>query len=193
VSSQVHWAAAIAAKSPLYKADAGTALVAEATRAAAAGGEGDEGRGPLQEDASVALVADATCAAAAGSEEEGGAGLGLPPRQAVAEDPMGSFSSATTEGGGRDRASAITFTFPGLCLTSEVSSARKASCRWTLAVHGSETLYRACVSGLWSVRMWKRRPSSRYLMWRTLRKAASSSLSKAEYFNCLTSRREVSR
>jgi hypothetical protein len=57
VSSQVHWAAAIAAKSPLYKADAGTALVAEATRVAAAGGEGDEGRGPLQEDASVALVA----------------------------------------------------------------------------------------------------------------------------------------
>ncbi len=124
----------------------------------------------------MALVADATCAAAAG-----GAGLGLPPRQAVAEDPMGSFSSATTEGGGRDRASAITFTFPALCLTSEVSSARKASCRWTQAVHGSETLYRACVSGLWSVRMWKRRPSSRYLMWQMLRKAASSSLSKAEY------------
>ncbi len=70
----------------------------------------------------MALVADATCAAAAGSEEEGGAGLGLPPRQAVAEDPEGSFSSATTKGGGRDRASAITFAFPVLCLTSEVIS-----------------------------------------------------------------------
>ena len=100
MSAQVRWAAAMAAKSPLKKGEAGAALVAEATRAAAAGGD-DAGR----------------------------AGLGLPPCQAVAEDPWGSFTSATAEGGGRDKASATTFAFPEMCLTSEVSSARKASCR----------------------------------------------------------------
>ncbi len=46
---------------------------------------------------------------------------------------------------------------------------------------------KACVSGLWSVRMWKRRPSSRYRKWRTLKNAASSSLSNAEYFSCVES------
>ncbi len=55
----------MAAKSPLKKGEAGAALVAEATRAAAAGGEDEEGRGPLGEDAGAALVAGATCAAAA--------------------------------------------------------------------------------------------------------------------------------
>jgi hypothetical protein len=119
----------MAAKSPLKKGEAGAALVAEATRAAAAGGEGEEGRGPLDEAAGAALVAVATRAAAAGGDDAGRAGLGLPPCQAVAEDPWGSFTSATAEGGGRDKASATTFAFPEMCLTSEVSSARKASCR----------------------------------------------------------------
>ena len=143
----------MAAKSPLTKGEAGAALVAEATRAAAAGGEGEEGRVPLGGDAGAALVADATCAAAAGGDDEGRTGLGLPPCQAVAEDPGGAFTSATAEGGGRDKALATTFALPAMCLTSEVSSARKDSCRWTLAVHGSETRCRACVSSLWSVRM----------------------------------------
>ena len=98
-------------------------LVAEATRAAAAGGGDEEGRGPLEEDAGVALVAGATCAAAAGGDDEGRAGLGLPPCQAVAEDPGGAFTSATAEGGGRYKASATTFAFPTMCLTSEMSSA----------------------------------------------------------------------
>ncbi len=35
----------MAAKYPLKKGEAGTALVADATRAAAAGGEGEEGEG----------------------------------------------------------------------------------------------------------------------------------------------------
>ncbi len=49
-------------------------LVAEATRTAAAGGEGEEGRGPLGGDAGAALVADATCAAAAGGDDVGRTG-----------------------------------------------------------------------------------------------------------------------
>jgi hypothetical protein len=89
----------------------GAALAAEAARAAAAGGEGEEGRGPLREDAGAALVADATCASAAGGDDEGEAGLGLPPCQAVAEDPEGSFTSGTAEGGRRDKASATRFAF----------------------------------------------------------------------------------
>ncbi len=131
----------MAAKSPLKRGEVGAALVAEATRAAAAGGEGEEGRGPLVEDAGAALVAGAICAAAAGGDVEGRTGLGLPPCQAVAEDPGALLHQ-------RDKASATTFAFPAMCLTSEVSSARKDSCRWTLAVHGSETRCRACVSGL---------------------------------------------
>ncbi len=58
----------MAAKSPQKKGEASEALVAEATRAAAAGGGDEEGRGPLEEDAGAALVADATCAAAAGGD-----------------------------------------------------------------------------------------------------------------------------
>ncbi len=119
----------MAAKFPLKKGEAGAALVADATRAAAAGGEGVEGRGSPDEVAGAALVAVATCAAAAGGGDAGRTGLGLPPCQAVAEDPWGSFTSATAEGGGRDKVSAATFAFPETCLTSEVSSARKASCR----------------------------------------------------------------
>ncbi len=102
----------MAAKSPLKKGEAGAALVAVATRAAAAGGEGEERRGPLGEDAGVALVAGATCAANAGGDGEGRTGLGLPPCQAVAEDPGAAFTSAAAEGGGRDKASATTFAFP---------------------------------------------------------------------------------
>ncbi len=100
-------------------------LVAEATRAAAAGGGDEEGRGPLEEVTGAALVAGATCAAAAGGDDEGRTGLGLPPCQAVAEDPGGAFTSATAEGGGQDKASATTFAFPAMCLTSEVSSTEK--------------------------------------------------------------------
>jgi len=79
--------------------------------------------------------------------------FGLPPCRAIARDPEGSFTLATAEGGGRLRASATTLALPGTCLTSEVSSARKDSCRWTRGVQGSETLCRAWVRGLWSDRM----------------------------------------
>jgi hypothetical protein len=74
--------------------------------------------------------------------------FGLSPCWAVARDPGGSFTLATAEGGGRLRASATTLALPGTCLTSEVSSARKDSCRWTQGVQGSETLCRAWVRGL---------------------------------------------
>ena len=87
------------------------------------------------------------------SGTEGGEVFGLPPCRAIARDPEGSFTLATAEGGGRLRASATTLALPGTCLTSEVSSARKDSCRWTRGVHGSETLCRAWVRGLWSDRM----------------------------------------
>jgi hypothetical protein len=70
VSGQVHWAADMAAKSPLPKEDAGVALVAVATCAAATSDK-------VEEDDS-----------------------GLPPCQEVAGDPWGSFIPATTEGGG---------------------------------------------------------------------------------------------
>ncbi len=93
MSAQVRWAAAMAAKSPLKKGVAGAALVADATRAAAAGGEGEEGRGSLDEVAGALLVAVATRAAAAGGGDAGRTGLGLPPCQAVAEDPWGSYIS----------------------------------------------------------------------------------------------------
>jgi hypothetical protein len=63
------------------------------------------------------------------SGTEGGEVFGLPPCRAIARDPVGSFTLATGEGGWRLRASATTLALPGTCLTSEVSSARKDSCR----------------------------------------------------------------
>jgi hypothetical protein len=93
----------MAAKSPLKKGEAGAALVAEATRAAADGSEGGEGRGPPEEVAGAELVADATCAAAAGGDDDGRTGLGLPPCQAVAEDPWGSLHQQPPRGAGGTR------------------------------------------------------------------------------------------
>jgi hypothetical protein len=104
-------------------------LVAEATRAAAASDEGEEGEGLLQVHTGAALVADATCAAPAGGEDKKEDGSSLTPCQAVAGDPEGSLKPATAKGGGRDKVSATMFAFPAMCLTSDVSSAKKASCR----------------------------------------------------------------
>ena len=58
-----------------------------------------------------------------------------------------------------------------------------ASCRCCLGVQGSETLWRAANNGLWLVHSRNCRPSRAYLKWRMAVKAASSSLSKAEYFH----------
>ncbi len=63
------------------------------------------------------------------SGNEGVEVFGLPPCRAVARDPVGSFTLATAEGGGRLSASATTLALPGTCQRSEVSSARKDSCR----------------------------------------------------------------
>ena len=93
--------------------------------------------------APAAAVAVGCC-----SGTEGGEVFGLPPCRAIARDPEGSFTLAFAEGGGPLRASATTLALPGTCLTSEVSSARKDSCRWTRGVHGSETLCRAWVRSL---------------------------------------------
>jgi hypothetical protein len=106
------------------------------------------------------VVMDATLTAATNSVEDPGSEEG--------EDsslPPGLFTLATVEGGRRESASAITLALPGMCLTSDVSSARYDSWRCTCGVHGSNILCRACVSGLWSDRMYNFLPSNIY--WNT--------------------------
>jgi hypothetical protein len=85
-------------------------------------------------------------------------------------------------GGGRLKASATTFSWPGVCLMSDVNSAMKESCRCWRADQGGVVRNRDVTSGLWSVSRRKRRPSSRNLKCLTALKAASNSLSKVEYF-----------
>ncbi len=72
-------------------------------------------------------------------------------------------------------AATTTFSWPGVCLMSDVSSAMKESCRCGVVRNMDVT------SGLWSVSRRNCRPSSKNLKCLTALKAASSSLSKVEY------------
>ncbi len=73
------------------------------------------------------FAAGTPTAAADPGEDLGSEGVedsGFPPCQVTARDPEGSFTLAAAEGGGHYSASATTFALPGMCLTSDVSSAR---------------------------------------------------------------------
>ncbi len=82
---------------------------------------------------------------------------------------------------GRLKASATTFSWPDVCLMSDVNSAMKDSCLCWQADQGGVVRNRDVTSGLWSVSRRNCRPSSRNLKSLTALKAASSSLSKVEY------------
>jgi hypothetical protein len=82
---------------------------------------------------------------------------------------------------GRLKASATTFSWPGVCLMSNVNSPMKESCCCWQADHGGVVRNRDVTNGLWSVSRRNCRPSSRNLKCLTLLNAASSSLSKVEY------------
>jgi hypothetical protein len=84
-------------------------------------------------------------------------------------------------GGGRLKASATMFSWPGVCLMSDVNSAMKESCRCWRPEHGGMVRNRDVTSGLWSVSKRNCCPSSKNLKCLTELKAASSSLSKVEY------------
>jgi len=86
-------------------------------------------------------------------------------------------------GDGRLRASATTFLGPGTCLKSVVNSEMYASWRTCLADQGAETRLMAKVSGKWSVRRRKLRPSKTYRKCRMAAKAAQSSRANVEYFD----------
>ncbi len=85
-------------------------------------------------------------------------------------------------GGGLERASATTFSEPGVCLRSVVNSEMYARWRCWRADCGGVTRVMAATSGLWSVRSWNCLPSNKNRKWRMVAKAASSSLSKVKYF-----------
>jgi hypothetical protein len=93
---------------------------------------------------------------------------------------LGGGGCAAAEGG-RLKASATTFSWPGVCRMSDVNSAMKESCRCWRADHGGVVRNRDVTSGLWSVSRRNCRPSSENLKCLTALKAASSSLSKVEY------------
>ncbi len=79
------------------------------------------------------------------------------------------------------KASATTFSWPGVCRMCDVNSAMKESCRCWRADHGGVVRNRDVTSGLWSVSRLNCRPSSNNIKCMTALKAASSSLSKVEY------------
>jgi hypothetical protein len=147
----------------------------------------DEEFTPALKTAAADLTGSFTAAAAEaggddGEEEE------EPPAvlKAATADPRGAFTAVTAEAGGtapggRGRVSATMLLTPATWRMSEVYSATYERWRACLAVHGSETLLRAYVRGLWSVNMVNRRPSSIWQKWRIPKEQASSSRSKAEY------------
>ena len=103
---------------------------------------------------------------------------------AIAEKSTGcasAMAASAAAGGGRLKASATTFSWPGMCLMSDVNSAMKESCRCWRADHGGVVRNRDVTSGLWSVSRRNWCPSSKNLKCLTALKAASSSLSKVEY------------
>ncbi len=91
-------------------------------------------------------------------------------------------AGTSNTGGGLERASVTTFSEPGVSLRSVVNSEMYARWRCWRADCGGVTQVMAATSGLWSVRSWNCLPSNKNLKWRMVAKAASSSLSKVEYF-----------
>ncbi len=83
--------------------------------------------------------------------------------------------------GRRLKVSATTFSWPGVCLMSDVNSAMKESCCCWRADNGSVVRNRDVTYGLWSVSRQNCCPSSRNLKCLTELNAASSSLLKVEY------------
>jgi hypothetical protein len=118
------------------------------------------------------------CASAAAA---GGGGGGDGKRGGIERIDKPEESTPTT-GGGLERASATTFSEPGVCLRSVVNSETYARWRCWRADCGGETRVMAATSGLWSVRSWNCLPSNKKRKWRMVEKAANNSLSKVEYF-----------
>jgi hypothetical protein len=156
------------------------------TAAAAEAGEKDDDEEftPALKAAAADLTGSFTAAAA---EAGGDDGEEEPPAalKAATADPRGVFTAVTAEAGGtapdgRERVSATMLLTPATWRMSEVYSATYERWRACLAVHGSETLLRANVRGLWSVNM-VNRPSSIWGKCRIPKEQASSSRSKAEY------------
>ena len=82
-------------------------------------------------------------------------------KQAEGEVSAGTWYTGVS--GGRERGYVITLDNPGMWTTSAVHLAMKASRHCYLGVQGSETLWRATNSGLWSGHNWNWRPSKAYL------------------------------
>jgi hypothetical protein len=74
-----------------------------------------------------------------------------------------SGSSFGAAGGGRLKASATTFSWPGVCLMSDVNSTMKESCLCWRADHGGVVQNRDVMRGLWSVSRRNCHPSSKNL------------------------------
>jgi hypothetical protein len=179
VEGQDRCAAAIAAKSTAPP----VAAVIAAKVAAGSGGRDDTW--PALK-AAAADPAGAFTAAAAEAGEEDDDGEFPPALKAATANPGGTFTAVAAEAGGtapggRERVSATMLLTPATWRISEVYSATYDRWRACLAVHGSETLLRAYVRGLWSVNMVNRRPSSIWRKCRIPREQASNSRSKAEY------------
>ena len=100
--------------------------------------------------------------------------------EAKASSSTGAWTMAETL---RESASATELDSPWICRISLVNSEMNARWRAWRGERLSELDCRANVSGLWSVLIWKTRPSRKNWKWRTARYAANSSRSKALYLS----------
>jgi hypothetical protein len=83
--------------------------------------------------------------------------------------------------GGWLGASPTMFSWPGVCLMSDVNSAMNDNCSCWWTDHVGVVWKRDVTRGLWSVSGQKRCPSRRNRKWRTRQKAASSRCRSLEY------------
>jgi hypothetical protein len=120
--------------------------------------------------ASAAATCKAVCRGGSGGKLTGGIARTGKPEEGT-----------PNSGGGLERASATTFSVPGVCLRSNVNSDTKARCRCWRADCGGVTRVMEATRGLWSVRSVNCLPSRRKRKCRIVRKAASNSLSNVEY------------
>ncbi len=88
-------------------------------------------------------------------------------------------------GGGQPKASATTFSWPGVCLMSNVNSAMKDSCRCWRVDQGGVVRNRDVTGGLWSVSRRNRPPSSRNLKCLTALPAPFGQLLKNAPYACV--------
>ncbi len=143
-----------------------------------------------QERCAAAIAEKLTACASAIAAKMGCSGVTRPSSDQSSAVGAGEIGCAVggccaAAGGGRPKAAATTFSWPGVCLMSDVNSAMKDSCRCWRVDQGGVVRNRDVPSDLWSVSRRNRRPSSRNLKCQTALPAPSGQLLKHAPYACV--------